>query len=138
MEELSTERLEGLLFRSGFAEYRKRCPPESGFAGYYLELLSQKGLSRSRAIAGSGLEVHYGYQLLNGRKQPGRDKVLCLCIGGSFSIEETNRVLEWAGHSRLYAKRPRDAAVMLCLNRHMDTIWRVNEVLAENRLPLLS
>lgn len=107
--------------------------------GEYLSLvLEENGVSKVQAIAGSGLETHYAYQILNGtRKKPGRDKLICLCIGGQLSLRDTNRVLERGEHSPLYPRRLRDAAIILAINQKMKTVCEVHELLSENDLELL-
>ena len=108
------------------------------FPEYYLSILSEHSLSRSTAAAGSGLEVHYAYQIMSGTRRPGRDKVICLCIGGRFSILETNRALTRAYFAPLYPKRLRDAVIMLAVSRGFSSVWQVNELLAEHGLDLLT
>ncbi|MDY3014273.1 MAG: hypothetical protein SOR61_03625 [Evtepia sp.] len=141
MPDLTTGDLTQVLLQTPFPQLPAIHAGSAGtpqsFAGYYLKKLEEKHCSRSQALAKSGLEVHYGYQILNGRKKPSRDKILCLCIGGGFSIRETNQALVWAEYSPLYPRRLRDAAIMLALNQKLPTLWAVNERLAELDLPLL-
>lgn len=144
MAEITTGRLTDILLQTDLREigtYRQKylsgLEPMS-FSAYYGSVLSEKGISRSRAVANSGLEVHYAYQILSGVRNPKRDKILCLCIGGGFSLRETNRALEKAAVGSLYPKRFRDAVIMLALNRRMSTVWQVNELLSEHNLELLS
>ena len=105
---------------------------------YYLEKLAEHGVNKSTAIENSGLEIHYAYQILNGTKHPKRDKVLCLCIGGGLTLQETNRVLERAELGSLYPKRMRDAIIMIGINRNVRAVWRINEMLSEYGETLLS
>ena len=59
------------------------------FAGYYEYMLKKKDLLKSEAIAASYLNNIYAYQILEGKKKAGREKILCLCIGAGFNLEET-------------------------------------------------
>ncbi len=142
MREITTGRLTDVLLQSGldrFHFYKERYSNgfASGFAEYFQQLLSKKGVRRSAAIGNSGIEVHYGYQILSGSKKPSRDKVICLCIGGGLSLGETQRALAVAGLGELYPKRMRDAAIMLAINHGVSNIWMVNDILSEHGLPLL-
>ena len=147
MDEAPTSALTDLLLRSDdpmwekqepWSRYAALCRQTPGdFPSYYLALLEEKGMARSEAIANSGLEVHYAYQILSGVKKPRRDKLLCLCIGAGFSLLQTDRALERAEFSPLYPKRLRDAVIMLAVNRGCRTVWQVNELLAERGEALL-
>lgn len=101
-------------------------------------MLSQRGVSRSTAIGNSGIEVHYGYQILSGLKKPGRDKIICLCIGAGFSLNETQQALAIAELGKLYPKRMRDAVIVLAINNGINHAWKVNDILSEHGLPLLT
>ncbi|MEA4919786.1 MAG: hypothetical protein VB078_02505 [Clostridiaceae bacterium] len=144
MGEITTGRLADILTHSEIcdvAEYRTKYLTTiltMSFSEYYLSVLGKKEASRNAAVANSGIEVHYAYQILSGDRNPKRDKMLCLCIGGGFSVLETNRALERAKAGCLYPKRLRDAIIMLALNKNINVVWRVNELLSENDQELLS
>lgn len=143
MTEITTGRLTDILLQPALPGEPAFGQPQLAhlmpmdFPGYFSAVLQQKGLARSTAVAHSGLEVHYAYQILSGAKHPRRDKILCLCIGGGFSLCETNRALNRALLGPLYPKRLRDAIIMLGLNRGLSTVWQVNDLLAEQQLTLL-
>lgn len=107
------------------------------FNEYYLSVLAQNGIKRGTAAERSGLEIHYAYQIMSGVRKPGRDKIICLCIGGGFSLKETNRALLRAGLGSLYPKKFRDAIIILAINRGIHTVLEVNELLSENGEELL-
>ena len=123
MQEILTDELTSVLKKTSIQEldqYRlEQLSPlkNMDFSSYFLAKLSEMGITRSDVIENSGLEVHYAYQILSGKKHPGRDKILCLCIGAGFSVEETNRALERASTGSLYPKRFRDAIIMISLNQ---------------------
>lgn len=141
MPEKTTGLLTDVLMKSslnGFPLYLEKYDNELkdfSFSDYFQKVLSEKGSGRSTAVGNSGIEVHYGYQILNGSKKPSRDKIICLCIGAGFSLKETQRALNFAELGQLYPKRMRDAAIILAIN---NNIWKVNDILSQYGLPLLA
>jgi hypothetical protein len=144
MPEITTGRLTDVLMKSGlneFPAYLKKYENELtnfSFSNYFQKILSGKGVSRSTAVSSSGIEIHYGYQILNGSKKPSRDKIICLCIAAGFNLKETQRALNFAELGPLYPKRMRDAAIILAINNGINNIWKVNDILSQYGLPLLA
>lgn len=61
---------------------------EFSFSQYYNSILHCKNISLAEAVKNSTLERHYAYQIVNGTKaNPGRDKILCLCIAARMDIK---------------------------------------------------
>lgn len=87
------------------------------------ELLNeyQKKYDKSKVelIKAAGLDMTYGYQILEGRKRPKREKLLQLAFGFPLTIEETNRLLRAGGVNSLYVRCKRDAICMYCLQQKM-------------------
>lgn len=83
------------------------------------------------------LDRTYGYQVLNGTKKPSRDKILQLCIGGSFSLKETNKVLKLGNCGELYSKNTRDAVIILGINKKLNVL-QINELLFTRELDCLN
>ena len=143
MPEITTGRLTDVLMKSGlngFPSFLEKYEDELKdvrFSEYFRKILSEKGVSRSEAVSNSGIEVHYGYQILNGSKKPSRDKIICLCIRAGFSLEETQKALNFAEMGLLYPKRMRDAAIILAINNGINNVWKVNDILSQYGLPLL-
>lgn len=107
------------------------------FINYLEELLKNKKLSKSTIIKNSDMDRTYGYQILNGTKKPSRDKILQLCIGGGFSLEETNKALKLGNCGELYSKNLRDAVIIFGINKNIDII-KLNELLFNRDLDCLS
>ncbi len=78
----------------------------------------------------------YFYQLFQGTRRPGRDKVLVLAIAMECTLEECNRLLTLAHQSILYARNPRDALILHALHAHR-TLFQLEESLQAHGLPLL-
>jgi len=111
--------------------------PADSFAAYYDEMLKTHGRRRAAAIANSGLEMHYAYQIMAGRKKASRDKLICLCIGAGMTVKQTDRALQRGMVSPLYPKRKRDAIIMKALDGGIDAVWKVNTLLANQGEDLL-
>ncbi|MGL6108208.1 helix-turn-helix domain-containing protein [Romboutsia sp.] len=71
---------------------------------FFKNILKDKKISKSNIIKNAHIDRTYGYQLLNGTKKPSGDKILKLCIGGGFTIDETNKALKLGNCGELYSK----------------------------------
>lgn len=100
------------------------------FSGYYADCLARRELTKSEAIRRSGLDRTYAYQILEGTRSPGRDKVLALAMGAGLSLDAIQRLLKLAGQGALYPRLPRDAAILFAIGRGYSVI-QTNELLAE-------
>jgi len=103
----------------------------------YLELLLKKhSLEKNEVINQSNIPRTYAYQIFNGTRQPGRDKLMSLCLSMSLDIDETRRAFNVAGLGGLYPKRRRDAILIYAINKQLNVI-DTNELLHEmNESPL--
>ncbi len=101
------------------------------------EIMEQKQLQKSKVVARSGLNRIYGYQIFSGKRFPSRDKLLALCFGLQMSLDETDRLLRFAGYSSLYARNKRDAIIIFAVvNR--KSVFETNEMLFENNFEILT
>lgn len=130
----STEELYKLIKeKRDVAEYLQENSSELLFSSVH-ELLefhiNSKGLNRSEVIDKANLAKSYGYQILQGKKNASRDKLLCLCFGMELNLSETNRVLKQAGLSALYPRVPKDAIIISCIEQK-KSLMEVNEKLDE-------
>ena len=46
-----------------------------------------------------------------GRRNPSRDRLLCICIGLCVTLEEAQRMLTQGGYAQLYPRTKRDAII---------------------------
>ena len=98
-------------------------------AAIYLEqLFREHNLKKSEVIANSGLERTFAYHLLAGTKAFTRDKLLIFAIAAQLTLEETHTLLKYAGEGKLYARDPRDSAIIYALNQKLS-IDKTNEFL---------
>lgn len=87
----------------------------------------------------SRISKDYVYQITNGKRlNPGRDKILALCIASGMTYSETNRALEISGAGILYAKNERDVRIAICINNHIRDVMEVNLYLEEHGVDILS
>lgn len=98
--------------------------------------LEEKNLKKATVISRSGLESHYAYQIFNGTKTPGRDKVIMLCLGMGLDVEETQQLLLVTGYAQLYARNERDNAILFALSKSLSVV-DLNSLLYELDLDLL-
>ncbi len=113
---------------------------ERPFSRYMRTLIKQKGLTQREVFERAELSDRYGYRRLTQEKNTRqRDYVLRLCFASWLTLKETQRALKLYGMAELYPKVPRDAVLMIALNREMHEIADVNALLlAHGMEPLKS
>jgi len=99
-------------------------------------LLEEKSLSRSEVIARSGLNEIYAHQIFFGKRNPSRDKLICLCFGLGLDVEEMQLLLRACGYSNLYVKRRRESVILYARLKGL-TLLQCNELLYDEEEPLL-
>lgn len=112
------------------AAYGKDSPEY--FYQYLNEMIASKGLKVSQVITASGISKNYAYNILNGdKKNPGRDKIIALCIGASMNYSQTQRALELAKAAPLYPKDARDIRIAVAINTGVGSVMQLNLLLDE-------
>ena len=53
----------------------------------------------------------YLHQVFSGRRNPSRDRLICLCIGLGVTLDETQHLLAQATYAQLSPKVKRDAII---------------------------
>ena len=104
----------------------------SSFPDYLLEHLRQTDMSPGTLFQKANIQQNYGYQILSGLKNPGRDKVLSLGLALQLSLEDMQRALTLAGKSQLYPRIRRDSILIFSINRKL-TVDEANDLLYEMR-----
>lgn len=97
-------------------------------AAYLQHLLTEHQLEKADVIRNTGIERTFAYHLLSGAKKFTRDKLLIFAIAANLTIEETQTLLKYAGEGALYARDPRDGAIIYALNQKLS-IDNTNEFL---------
>lgn len=109
---------------------------EGHFSDYFLSLPEVQQFSNRELIARSGIERTYYYQIINGTRQPGRDKVLLLSLAAKLTLKETQRSLELCNLGVLYPRRRRDAIISFAINHHLSVADTQELLLNFKELPL--
>ena len=108
--------------------------PEA-LADYISRLMAEKDVTTVQVIERGNISKNYIYNILNGeRKNPGRDKIIALCIGIGASFSETNRALELVRHAPLYPKDERDVRIAVAINKGTMDVTMLNLLLEEHGL----
>ena len=101
------------------------------FAGYISYMVEERGLTKSEVISSSLIERTYGYQIMNGVKNAGRDKIIALCLAAHLTLEEIQRALEIAKEGILYPRDPRDSMIIFAVNNGYS-VRKLNNLLSES------
>ena len=89
-------------------------------------LLERSGLSKAELARRSGVSEVYVHQLFSGIRHPSRDRLICLALGMSVTLDEMQELLRRLGHAELYAKEKRDAIIIYGI-AHGQTLQELND-----------
>lgn len=105
------------------------------FHSFLNEMIAEKNMTIAELIERSGISKNYIYNILSGeRSNPGRDKVIAICIGLGASFSQVNKALELVKHSALYPRDERDARIAIAINKGYKSVMDVNIMLEKNGL----
>ena len=91
-------------------------------------LFEKKYISKAALAKQSGMSEIYLHQIFAGRRNPSRNRLLCLCFGLDASVEETLELLKLCGMAQLYPKLKRDAIIYYGL-LHGLPLFEINDKL---------
>lgn len=91
-------------------------------------LLNEKNITKAVLAKHSGISEVYLHQIFAGRRNPSRNRLLCLCYGLSVSLDETQELLKLCGAAQLYSKNRRDAIIIYGLV-HGISLFEINDKL---------
>lgn len=109
---------------------------EIDFTDYLEQLLQDKNLKKAHVIHDSMLDRNYAYQIFQGKRAAGRDKVIQLGIAMQLNQKEMDRLLTISNNARLYSKNQHDAIIIYALAHHYS-VMQTNDLLDEYNLNLL-
>ena len=106
------------------------------FAALLAALYDKKDISKAALARRAGISEVYLHQVFSGRRNPSRDRLVCICVGLGASLEETQTFLKHAGYAQLYPRVKRDAIISHGLI-HGTELNEINDKLfAENEKTL--
>lgn len=93
-----------------------------------LQMIEKKGLSKAVLAKQAGMSEVYLHQVFAGRRNPSRNRILCICFGLNATLEETQELLKRCNLAQLYPREKRDAMVIYGL-LHGMSLFEVNDKL---------
>lgn len=91
-------------------------------------LFTQKDITKAALAKNAGMSEVYLHQVFAGRRTPSRNRLLCLCMGLSATLEETQDLLKQCGLAQLYAQKKRDSIIIYGL-LHSMSLFEINDTL---------
>ena len=107
------------------------------FPDYLMAKMQCEDMSAAELISRAQIQRNYGYQILDGRRNPSRDKVIALSLALHLDVNETQRALMIAKNGQLYSKNKRDSILIFALGKKLSVI-QTNELLYEMGEVILS
>lgn len=95
---------------------------------YFLEMMRKYNVEKKDIIARADVAGSYAYEIIDGKKQPRRDKLIRICFGFPLTVSELQKALKYGGVNELYAKNKRDACIMFAAHKGY-TVMQLNELL---------
>ena len=95
-------------------------------------LFQKRRISKATLAKQSGMSEVYLHQVFSGRRNPSRNRLLCLCFGLNASLEETQELLKQCGFAQLYPKDRRDAIILYGILNGMDLFAVNDKLFSEN------
>ena len=122
-----------------FSDYLKNLQQLPSLQDFFSVYIAKHDLKISQIIKNSGISQSYAHEILNGTKpHPSRDYLLALCLGAHMDLKTTQHALRIAQLGELYAKVPRDAAIMMHINNEKWNLIDINIFLEEHGLNVIS
>ena len=103
-------------------------PDLTQFLSQNQEQFVNKNVAEAALAKQSGMSEIYLHQIFAGRRNPSRNRLLCLCYGLDASVEETQELLKRCGKAQLYPKLKRDAIIYYGLLHKLD-LFEINDKL---------
>lgn len=105
---------------------------DKNFREYLQEHIVSNQLSVAEVMNNSRINKNYGYNIINGtRKNPGRDKVIALCIGAGMDFEQIQEALYLSNLPTLDPRDERDVRIAVAVNNHVIDVLKLNILLED-------
>ena len=129
-----------LMSEPSFDSYMNENRPffsQQSVAELLTALYEQQDISKAALARKAGMSEVYLHQVFAGRRNPSRDRLLCLCVGLGVTLEETQRLLKQASYAQLYPKIKRDAIITHGVLHGTDLNDINDKLFSENEKTLL-
>ena len=93
-----------------------------------LQMIEKKGIPKAVLAKQAGMSEVYLHQVFAGRRNPSRNRILCICFGLNAALDETQELLKRCNFAQLYSREKRDAIVIYGL-LHGMSLFEVNDKL---------
>ena len=93
-----------------------------------MELYDTRSINKAALARKAGMSEVYLHQVFSGRRNPSRDRLLCICMGMEATLEEIQSLLRQAGYAEIYPKIKRDAIICHGI-LHKRTLSEINDTL---------
>lgn len=107
------------------------------FKEYFNEYIAENDMDLPSVMKKSNIDKGYFYNIVNGDRQPKRDKILCLCIGAGMDVAHINRGLRLGHFSRLDPKNERDLRIKYAVMNGESSVININIMLENEGLEIL-
>ncbi len=105
-------------------------PPYSSFIEYFRFLDETKNQTPAELYKSANIERTYFYHVWNGDKNPGRDKIIAICIAAKLDNRQVKKALEAGSQPPLYPRNTRDAVIIFAIENGFD-VFATNGKLSE-------
>lgn len=119
-----------------YIQENSRAFDERNFAELLTALYDKKDISKATLARRAGISEVYLHQVFSGRRNPSRDRLVCICLGLGATLEETQELLKHAGYAQLYPRLKRDAIISHGLVHGTDLNEINDKLFAENEKTL--
>ncbi len=103
---------------------------EKNFREYLQAHIVSSQMSVAEVMNNSRINKNYGYNIINGtRKNPGRDKVIALCIGAGMDFDQIQEALYLSNLPPLDPRDERDVRIVVAVNNHVIDVLKLNILL---------
>lgn len=139
----STTMLENILLNSKMSEvgdiFEKNkdimVEPKIDFYNFIKEKLEEKNIKQKELFLDADIPYKYGNKIITGeRVVKQRDIIIRICIAMGLTFDETQKAIKYYGLEPLYAKRKRDAIIIVYINENKGEpgdILSINKELME-------
>lgn len=105
---------------------------EREFTNFMRATVKKNGLKWKDIYTTVGISEDYGQEVIGMRKHAkNRDLILRFCFAGRFNLDETQHALTLYGLNPLYSRNPRDAVLIVAINKRIYDLGDVDELLME-------